>query len=362
MAMIDARAGSPRATRLGHFRNTRSLSVGARITRRQIQIVLGLLWLLDGALQLQPFMLGTGFARHVVAPVGVGQPLVVSGPIHWAANVIAAHPVVWDLPFAAAQLLIGLGLLVPRTARLALATSIPWALGVWFFGEGLSGLASGHASLLNGAPGAVMLYAVLALAVWPQRDHPDVAPAPSLALAWAVLWVGGAAFQALPGQNTGAAIAGAITGADSGAPGWLTRLETAVGNFARQHGPAVVIALVVAEALIGLAALRGSSRTIAATAGFVLALAIWIVGQDLGQLYTGHATDPNTGPLIALMAIALMSRREPHTPATRTSRHERRLQLVRGAIAPVDHAFAGRTDTSGPPPAAREHRDRRRTA
>jgi hypothetical protein len=38
----------------------------------------------------------------------------------------------------------------------------------------------------------------------------------------------------------------------------------------------------------------------------VLALAIWVVGQDLGQLYSGQATDPNAAPLIALMAIAIL--------------------------------------------------------
>ena len=72
---------------------------------------------------------------------------------------IAAHPVAWDVPFAVVQLLIGLGLLVPHTARLALAASLPWSLGVWFFGEGLSGLAGGHASLLTvtGAPGSALL-------------------------------------------------------------------------------------------------------------------------------------------------------------------------------------------------------------
>jgi hypothetical protein len=69
--------------------------------------------------------------------------------------------------------------------------------------------------------------------------------------------------------------------------------------------------LIVAEVMIGLTALRRSSRTLAAAAGFVLALAIWVLGQDLGQLYSGQATDPNSGPLIALMAVALIRRREP---------------------------------------------------
>jgi hypothetical protein len=285
------------------------LSHSVRITRRHLQIALGLLWLLDGALQLQPFMLGTGFARQVIAPAGDGQPDFVAAPVHWAAHVIAAHPVAWDVPFAAAQLLIGLGLLVPRTARLALAASLPWALGVWFFGEGLSGLATGHASLLTGAPGSALLYGVLAFAAWPRLDASHEAPARWLPLAWAVLWVGGAIFQALPGQNTGTAVTGAISGGADGAPGWLGRLDAWVAGWTTSDGTAVVVTLVVSEALIGLAALHSRSRGPAVAAGFVLALVIWVVGQDLGQLYSGQATDPNTAPLIALMAIAILGGR-----------------------------------------------------
>ena len=290
----------------------RSLAVAvphARVTRRHLQIALGLLWLLDGALQLQPFMLGIGFATQVIAPAAAGQPHFVAGPVLWGARIIAAHPVVWDVPFAATQLLIGLGLLVPRTARLALAASLPWSLGVWFFGEGLSGLAGGHASLLTGAPGSVLLYGVLALAAWPGRDPSHEAPARWLPLAWAVLWVGGAIFQALPGQNTGTAVAGAISSGAGGAPGWLGRLDASVAGWATQHGPTVVVALVASEALIGLAALCRRSRGPAVAAGFVLALAIWVVGQDLGQLYSGHATDPNTAPIVALLAIAILGGR-----------------------------------------------------
>jgi hypothetical protein len=286
-----------------------------RITRRHLQIALGLLWLLDGALQLQPFMLGTGFAMKVIAPTAAGQPHFVAGPVQWGASLIAAHPAAWDVPFAAVQLLIGLGLLVPRTARLALAASLPWSLGVWFFGEGLAGLASGHASLLTGAPGSVLLYGVLALAAWPRLDASHEAPARWLPLAWAALWVGGAIFQALPGQNTGTAVAGAISGGADGAPGWLGRLDASVAGWTTRHGTAVVIALVVSEALIGLAALHSRSRRPALAAGLVLALALWVVGQDLGQLYSGHATDPNTAPIIALLAIAILGSRRARVGA-----------------------------------------------
>jgi hypothetical protein len=288
----------------------------ARITRRHLQIALGLLWLLDGALQLQPFMLGTGFANQILAPTAAGQPHWVAGPVLWAAKIIAAHPVAWDVPFAAIQLLIGVGLLVPRTVRLALAVSIAWALGVWYFGEALSGLASGHASLLTGAPGSVFVYGVLAFAAWPRRDSSQEAPARWLPLAWAVLWVGGAIFQALPGQNTGTDIAGAI---NSGAPGWPGRLDASVASWITRHGT-----LVVVEAVIGLAALYRRSRGPAVAAGFVLALAIWVIGQDFGLLYTGQATDPNTAPIIALMEIAIFGSRRVRVGARARARVVRR--------------------------------------
>jgi hypothetical protein len=277
----------------------------AQVTRRGLQIALGLIWLLDGGLQFQPFMMRTSFARDVIAPLGNGQPHFVAGPIHWAANLIAVHPVAWDLPFATVQVLIGLGLLVPRTAKLALAASLPWTLAVWYFGEGLSGLAGGHASLLTGAPGAVVLYGLLALAAWPRRDPRHEAPARWLPLAWAVLWVGGAIFQSLPGQNTGPAVAGTILGG----PGRLGRLDASVLRWTTHHGTFVVAALVVIEALIGLGALNRRSRNVAVAAGFVLALAIWVVAQDIGQLYTGQATDPNSGLIIAVLAIAVLGGR-----------------------------------------------------
>ncbi len=36
----------------------------------------------------------------------------------------------------------------------------------------------------------------------------------------------------------------------------------------------------------------------------MLAAAIWMVGQNFGEIATGSATDPNTGPLLVLLAAA----------------------------------------------------------
>jgi hypothetical protein len=80
-----------------------------------------------------------------------------------------------------------------------------------------------------------------------------------------------------------------------------------VGTWVAQHGLLVVILLVGAEALIGVGALARRTRTPAVACGLALTLAIWVLGQDLGQLYSGQATDPNSGPALALMAIALLA-------------------------------------------------------
>ncbi len=94
-----------------------------RVTRRGVQITLGLLWLLDGALKFQPAMLTSAFARQVIAPAGQGQPGFISWPVHEAASIIARAPAAADIIFGLIELALGAGLLHRRTARWALAAS-----------------------------------------------------------------------------------------------------------------------------------------------------------------------------------------------------------------------------------------------
>jgi hypothetical protein len=88
-----------------------------RVTRRGVQITLGLLWLGDGALQFQPAMLTSAFARRVIAPAGQGQPGFISWPVHEAASIIAHSPAAADVIIGLIQLALGAGLLYRRTAR-----------------------------------------------------------------------------------------------------------------------------------------------------------------------------------------------------------------------------------------------------
>jgi hypothetical protein len=304
------------------------LARGRSITRRDLQLALGVLWLLDGVLQAQPFMFTHAFATQLIGGVGQGQPGVVSGPVHLGSVIVGASPFAWNLLFVVIQLLLGAGLLMgrnTRTARRVLAASIVWAVGVWYLGEGLSEMASGHASLLTGAPGSALLYAVLAGAAWPRGDTSKQAPASWLVPAWAVLWIGAAVFQLLPGQNTGPGVAGLFTSSASAAPHWLTRIDTSLATWASRNGALAVSAFVAVPLLVGVGALSSRTRIWAVAVGLVLSIAIWVFGQDLGQLYSGQATDPNSAPLIALMALALLalprrSERQGHSEFSASSR------------------------------------------
>lgn len=275
-----------------------------RVTARKIQVALGLLWLLDGALQLQPFMFGRGFAEQIIAPTAEGQPPVVAGGVHWATTLILTHPAVYDAVFAAIQIALGIGLLVPATVRLALAASIGWALGVWYFGEGLGGIASGHAMMLTGAPGAALLYAVLAVGLWPRGRN--FAVAPWISIAWAILWIGSAIFNLLPGQNSTAALTRAVNSNADGSPGWLAAIDHHTATGLGGSGWGLVAGLVLLQLVIGVGGLlRGGARVVAAWAGALVSLAFWVVGQSFGELYSGQATDPSTAVVVVLFAVAL---------------------------------------------------------
>lgn len=294
---------------------------GPRVTRRMVQVVLGLIWLLDGALQFQPYMFTRAFLTEVIEPSAQGQPAVVGGPMMFAVHAIQPHLVAANAAFATIQVLIGLGLIVSRrTVRPALAASFVWALFVWWFGEGFGMLTMGMASPLTGAPGAVVVYLLIGLLVWPSARPERVSAASGGALGdtggrivWAVLWLVLAALLLLP-DNLGAnALSQTLLGASTTGPGPLSGLDTVLAHATAGQGVWIELLLALVMAIVGIGVLVDRGRNALLGAGAALALLIWVTTESVGELLTGTATDPNTGPLVALMALALV-RHRPTAP------------------------------------------------
>lgn len=242
-------------------------------------------------------------------------------PIDEMARLVSVHPAPADALFASVQILIGVGLLRRETVRPALALSFVWAAGVWCFGEGFGMLLTGAASPLSGAPGAVLLYAVIGVAVWPRRTTTS-APAPGASsvagsaaaagplgeiggrLAWAVIWLGMAALWLLPANDGPESASDALTTAAGSSPHWLAAFQTWVAATLHGEGTGLAVVLAVASVGIGIGPLL-RRPAVFLIAGAALSVDFWIVGQSLGGITTGIATDPNAGPLFVLLALAL---------------------------------------------------------
>ena len=283
-----------------------------RDLQRTFQLVIATVWLLDAVLQLQPFMFtpgGNGFSG-MLGGTAVGNPGWIAHSITWNAANVDHHPVVWDSLFALIQFVIAFGIVWRRTLRPALALSMVWSLGVWWFGEGLGAVLRGGATPFGGGPGGVLFYAVLAVVLWPRvgSDQPFVAARTVGVRAAKAIWVGVwglLAVLALAGSGRSPqALRQLVAGVDRGQPGWLAHLDRISETAFLHHGTTLAVLLAVlcgATAVAVFLPPQATQVVLVVTVG-VLAV-IWVAVQDVGSILAGGATDPNAAPLVIILVL-----------------------------------------------------------
>ncbi len=317
---LRARAESIRLSVLA-----RTADLGSGGARRRLQIALGLVWLLDAALQFQPYMFGKPFVSGVLEPAAMGNPAVIASPAMWASRLISHDVAAWNTAFALVQLAIAAGLLWRPAVRAALVASVAWTLSLWWLGEGLGGVLTGMASPVTGAPGAVILYALIAVLVWPGRTGPAVPGHGCVAAAgllgrrwskaaWLLLW-GSLAYLILqPAVRAPGSLHDALTAGAAGEPGWLAALDRGAAAAAGSHGLVISIALAVVFIVVAAGIFFPATTRPALILAGLAGLACWVVGQDFGGVLTGRATDPNSGLLLILLAAAYWPLRPQASP------------------------------------------------
>ena len=160
--------------------------------RRRLQLVLAGLWVLDGVLKLQPFMFTKDFGPMTLGAASRGAPGWLADPINWVQKIIDNHPVGPMVLFALVELAIGFAIAYRPTARYGLLACICWVPFLWFFAEGLGGMTA-DSGPLSGAPGASILYGLLAVLLWP-TDRAGTSEAVRFVgsriakIVWVVLW------------------------------------------------------------------------------------------------------------------------------------------------------------------------------
>ncbi|MEM3857305.1 MAG: hypothetical protein QXI37_02215 [Thermoprotei archaeon] len=307
-------------------------------TRTLFVRLLGALWLLDGLLQLQPSMFTAAFTTNVVgnALMGLPEPLYKFS-LQLLVSVMVPKLTLWNSFFAGLQIFLGLALLSrwPKLWKTALVLSIPWSLFLWVFGEGMGGILSGTMdggvfpgtpSLINGFPGAAILYAWAAVLALMSTEKWRLTSRFSLLLDTpAIIFTAGAIVQSAPLMWTTYGQASIFAADLDNLPSRLAQTVIPISKAAAAHP--VTLNFLELLSLIALSALlwMPKRRVAYATFSFVWLCFAWWFGLGLGGTLTGLGTDPNTPPVIALLTIpyiaaALQSKRSSRpTPTAKSS-------------------------------------------
>jgi hypothetical protein len=293
-------------------------------SRKTLQRILGVLWLIDGLLQLQPQMFTMNMVNGIMKPMLQGQPGLFEPSLQFIVTQTTLHLTAVNLLIAVVQILLGLSFLLfpDRWVKWLVFASIVWAFIVWYGGEGMSMLLTGQASILTGAPGAVLLYSLLGLAVYPRKQSDTVSKGATRKagddglltrkyLRWVLagFWCFAALLQLQPNWWQQGQISQAI-GAMVGQGGLnsvvvdpvLQQISNATANI---EVPLNIALIVVFLAIgIGLAVVKDEHVRPFLIASIVASIVFWYFSEAFGMILTGMATDFNSGLLVVIMALA----------------------------------------------------------
>ena len=287
--------------------------------RRILRIGFGLLWVLDGLLQLQSSM-PLGLPSSVIQPAASTSPTWVQHIVNSGVDIWSLHPVQAAAATVWIQMGLGLWLLVaPRGlwSRSGGLASLGWGLVVWIFGEAFGGIFAPGLTWLFGAPGAVLFYCVAGLLVaLPDRAYATARLGRIVLAASGIFFIGMAVLQAWPGRGFwqgrlhATTHVGTLAGmvaqmARTSQPGFLSSWVSSFAAFDAAHGWAVNLVVVLLMGAIGVALCTGRPRVVlpAVVLAVALSLADWVLVEDLGFL-GGTGTDVNNMVPTALILVA----------------------------------------------------------
>jgi hypothetical protein len=298
------------------------------LSRKALQRILGALWLIDGLLQLQPQMFTMNMVNGIMRPMLQGQPGLIEPGLQFIVTQTTNHLTAVNLVIAIVQILLGLGflLLSDRWVKDVVMASIVWAFIVWFGGEGMSMLLTGQASILTGAPGAVLLYPLLGFAIYARkksdaRSQGETRKAGDdgllsrglLRYILSGFWFFAALLQMQrnwwqPGQISQAV--GAMVGQGGLNSVLVDPVLRQISNVtANIEVPLNIALIVVFLALgIGLAVVKEEQLRPFLIASIVTSVVFWYIAEAFGMILTGMATDFNSGLLVVIMALACWPR------------------------------------------------------
>lgn len=276
--------------------------------RKVLRYGFGLLWILNGVLQMQSAM-PLGLATNLLTDARDATPTWMRGPVNAAITLWNEHPIAMATVAVLLELAIGFLLLTRRSSRWAARVSIVWSVLV-FVASGYGGLFSSTASFFFGWPGSPIFYLAAGLVLRRRESYFPRRFSQRLPTLLVLTFLAGAAVQLRPG--TGAWQSGRENAfwqmaRDMSAmpqPAWTASIVRHVGQWAADGGATWNVAmaglLIAMAVLIRRAKHRPTPAYLVAMLGFCAV--VWFAFQDLG-LFGGLSTDPNSmPPLVVFIA------------------------------------------------------------
>jgi cytochrome oxidase Cu insertion factor (SCO1/SenC/PrrC family) len=284
--------------------------------RKVLRIGFGVLWIIDGLLQLQPQMV-LGLPTQVVTPTVDAAPHWINSLVTHGADAWLRHPITAASATVWLQVGLGIWLLVANRgwwSRGAGLASAAWGFGVWVLGNGLGGAFIAPISWTTGFPGAVLFYALAgaAIALPPDRLRR------SLFALWAArLTALGAGYLAIlqswPGRGywsggggSGAYPAMATSMGSVTQPGFAARIQRWFTTFTSHNSwlyNSIVVIVLVALAVTFFSNKVRLMRW-STVAYVVVALMNWVLVQDFA-VFGGVGTDVNSMIPSSLFVVAV---------------------------------------------------------
>jgi hypothetical protein len=260
----------------------------------------------------------------VMKPMLEGQPGLFEPSLQFIVDQTTLHLFEVNLLISVVQICLGLGFLFlsDRWVKWLVFTSIVWALIVWYGGEGMNMLFTGTASILTGAPGAVLLYPLLGLAVIPRSQSTTATASTTrragddgllsrrlLRYILAGFWCFAALLQLQPNwweQGQISQAIGAMVGAGGLNGALVDPILTPISNATANAETPLNIALIIIFLAIGIGLFVVKDEQVRPflIASIIVSVLFWYFSQAFGMIFTGMATDFNSGLLVVVISLA----------------------------------------------------------
>jgi hypothetical protein len=278
--------------------------------------LIGAFWLLDGLLQLQPYMFSRVFwVSAIESSISELPKPMYSYLLTLLTEYIIPYSLYYNLIFSLLEFLIGTLLLIPRRAALIVGNllSITWGMLVWIIGEGMGGITSLTIVRLNlrypdtimtGFPGPAIIYVLISAFLLLSLKRKSYMEEASRLGAIVIFAIGG--FMQLlpefwdPRVQFSIFTESVISGS---APSTFAPIIVKFASyFALNPVLANLIEILASVSVATSLVLRAQARITIPVAAVWLGF-VWVFCMGMGGLLNGTATDVGSPPVLFLLVI-----------------------------------------------------------